>query len=108
MEFVEEMTKATVAGNVGETTWGGAIDPDNPNSNANFLVHGTAMGQVVRDRNHSDKLRKGLDDVELAKSSIDPSTWTGGRSEYLSKEWTLTNPLSTGLVPYDLCFRVAA
>lgn len=97
-EFVEEMTKATIAGNVGETTWGGAIDPDRPDE---FRIGNQVIGRVRRDPARSAEVSKALMDVEMAKS-IDGSSYTGGRSEYLSKEWTLTNPVSTGLVPYDL------
>lgn len=85
MEFVEEMTKATIAGNVGETTWGGSIDPDRPD---NFRIGNQVIGSIRRDPSRAVEVRKALDDVEMAKS-IDPGNWTGGRSQYLSKEWTL-------------------
>ena len=103
MEFVEEMTKATAAGVMGESTFGGDIDPDRP---GNFPIP-----QVRRDPARATEVRKALDDMELSKSSIDPGGYTGGRSQYFSKEWSTTNPLSTGLVPYDLeapFYRVAA
>src|SRR5579863_8231900 len=92
-EFVEEMTKATVAGVMGETTWGSPIDNDRPKD---FPIL-----SVKRDQARAAEVRKALDDMEMAKGSAD-STWSGSRSEYLSKEWTLTTPISTGLVPFDL------
>ena len=97
--FVEEMTKATIAGNVGETQWGGPIDPDRPNA--------YPIAVTRRDEARSGEVRKALGEFELAKGSY-ASTFTGGRTEVLAKEWTLTNPLSTGLIPYDLPIGVAA
>ena len=94
MEFVEEMTKATAAGVTGETVFGGVFDTDRP---SDFPI-----ASVRRDPSRSAKVREALDGAEMAKSSIDGGSWTGSRSEMFSKEWTLTNPLSTGLVPYDL------
>lgn len=92
-EFVEEMTKATVAGNVGETVWDGAIDPQRPDE---FRIGNQVVGRVRRDTSRAAEMRKAMDDVEMAKSVYD-TPFQGGRSEYLSKEWTLTNPVSTGL-----------
>lgn len=91
--FVEEMTKATVAGLTGATTWGSPIDPDSPNA---FPVL-----QVRRDSTRANEVSKAMGDVEMAKSLAD-SPFTGARSEILSKEWTTTSPVSSGLVPYDL------
>ena len=98
MEFVEEMTKATIAGNVGETTWGGAVDPDRPDD---FRIGNQVIGLVRRDSARAAEVRKALEDVEMAKS-MDGGNFIGGSSQYLAKEWTLTNPLATGLIPYDL------
>lgn len=92
-QFVEEMTKATVAGVSGETAWGDAIDPERPRE---FPVL-----KVRRDAARSGDTRKFLDDVEMAKGVMD-SPFSGARSEVLSKEWTLTSPISTGLLPFDL------
>ena len=87
-EFVQEMTKATVAGLVGETVWG---TPD-PN------MLGTPVPPVVRNQAARVSTAQALENYELAKSTESASqAW-----DRLSKEWTLTNPLSTGLVPYDL------
>jgi hypothetical protein len=91
--FVEEMTKATVAGNLGETTWGAPIDEQRPRD--------FPISQVSRNASRSADVRKALDDVEMAKGVAD-SQWSGARSEILSKEWTLTSPVATGLIPYDL------
>jgi hypothetical protein len=87
-EFVEEMTKATVAGAMGETTWGSPIDSDRPRDFPILAVR--------RDASRAEEVRKAMGDVELSKSAYD-STWQGSRSEYLSKEWTLSNPVTTGL-----------
>ena|ERR1022692_2161677 len=92
--FVEEMTKATVAGLTGETTWGNLIDQDRPKD---FPIM-----SVRHDAARAADVRKALDDVEMAKSVSGDQVWSGSRAEVLSKEWTLTNPVSTGLVPYDL------
>ena len=87
-EFVQEMTKATVAGLVGETAWG-TPDPNMLNS---------PVPPVVRNQAARAATAQALENYELAKSTESASqAW-----DRLSKEWTLTNPLSTGLVPYDL------
>lgn len=97
--FVDEMTKATVSGLQGETTWGDSIDSDSPNA---FPVL-----KIRRDASRSNDVSKAMADVEMAKSLSD-SPFTGSRAELLSKEWTLSSPIATGLVPYDLPFGVAA
>ena len=96
LEFVEEMTKATIAGNVGETQWGEAIDPQRPDD---YRIGQQVIGTIRRDSSRAGDVRKAIDDFEMAKSVGDSNEtrWVGGRSEQLSKEWTLTNPLSTGL-----------
>ena len=87
-ECVQEMTKATVAGLVGETAWG-TPDPNMLNS---------PVPPVVRNQAARAATAQALENYELAKSTESASqAW-----DRLSKEWTLTNPLSTGLVPYDL------
>ena len=87
-EFVQEMTKATVAGLVGETAWG-TPDPNMLNS---------PVPPVVRNQAARAATAQALENYELAKSTESASqAW-----DRLSKEWTLTNPLSTGLLPYDL------
>lgn len=91
--FVDEMTKATVSGLQGETTWGDSIDSDSPNA---FPVL-----KIRRDASRSNDVSKAMADVEMAKSLSD-SPFTGSRAELLSKEWTLSSPIATGLVPYDL------
>ena len=93
-EFVQEMTKATVAGLTGATQFG-VGEPDQR--------HFPIM-PVKHDPSRSNLVQKGLEDYELAKSA-EPAYNAWDR---LSKEWTLTNPVSTGLVPYDLPLGVAA
>lgn len=93
LEFVEEMTKATAAGNMGETTWGSPLDAERP---SDFPIL-----QVRRDAKRAAEVRKALDDVEMQKGVYD-SPWQGSKSEYFSKEWTLSNPVTTGLIPFDL------
>ena len=46
LEFVEEMTKATIAGNVGETQWGEAIDPQRPDD---YRIGNQVIGTLRRD-----------------------------------------------------------
>lgn len=91
--FVEEMTKSTVSGITGEVTWGDPIDTERANA---FPIARTRVNTT-----RSGDVRKALDDVEMAKS-VSESTWSGARSEVLSKEWTLTSPVATGLIPFDL------
>lgn len=91
-EFIAKMTEATAEAVMGVTQWGDVVDSANPNSHPPMLKHNRARAEEVR---------KALNDVELVKGAYD-SSFTGSKSEYFSKEWTLTNPLATGLVPYDL------
>ena len=87
-ELVQEMTKATIAGLTGETTWG----PKDPN----FMD--SPIGGVVNKPSRSARVEKAYGDYELAKSvEAQPTAW-----DNLQKEWTLSNPVTTGLVPYDL------
>ena len=79
-QFVEEMTKATVAGMTGEATWGGDIDSERPGS---FPIQ-----RVRREASRASETRRVLGDVEMAKG-LDETPWSGSRSEVLSKEWTL-------------------
>jgi hypothetical protein len=87
-EFIAEMTKATVGGLTGETVWGAKDsnmqDAPIPQVAKNLAVRGVA--------------EKALADFEMAKS-VEGSAQAWDR---LSKEWTLSNPISTGLVPFDL------
>jgi len=87
-EFIAEMTKATVAGLTGETTWG---TPD-PN------MLGSAIPPVATSQAKRGAAVKALEEFQMAKSAEGaPQAW-----ERMSKEWTLSNPISTGLLPYDL------
>lgn len=91
--FVEEMTKSTVAGLSGETIWGAAIDSERPNA--------FGIPQIARDDRRVADTRGILNDVEMAKG-ISERRFDGARAERLSKEWTLSNPINTGLLPFDL------
>lgn len=91
--FVEEMTKATVSGLSGETTWGDAIDPERP--------HAFPVLKARRESSRTTETRKILDEVEMAKG-VSGRHFDGARAERLSKEWTLSNPVATGLLPFDL------
>lgn len=92
--LVKASTEATISGLSGETYFDGQHES------------GTVMVSKRADKRR--EVRKALDDLELAKS-VDPAVMaalntqlTGSNAEMLSKEWTLANPISTGLVPYDL------
>ena len=88
VELVEAMTKATVAGLTGETTWGTA-DPNMLNN---------PVPPVVTNPAKRGATQTAIEQYEMAKSTeASPVAW-----DRLSKEWTLTNPVSTGLIPYDL------
>ncbi len=91
-EFTAEMTKATIAGLNGEVGWDSS--PDAPRA----YIGSQQVAPIRHDISRSSQVRKAMDDYEMAKS-------TEGASEAwdrLSKEWTLTNPISTGLLPFDL------
>ncbi len=100
--FVEEMTKATIAGLNGETEFVSAAPGD--------VAVGTVrspygdMRQVVpvtRNITRSAQVAKAVAQYEMAKA-------TGTADfENLSKEWTLSNPIPTGLLPFDLALGVA-
>jgi hypothetical protein len=93
-EFVEAMTKATVSGAVGETIAGPAID--------NYYQF--PIPSVIHARSRTSEVERAMGDVEMAKSAGAgaPEGFYGANSTVLAKEWTMTNPVSTGLVPYDL------
>lgn len=92
-QFVEAMTKSTLAGALGETVWGAPIDAER--------IQDYPIATVSRNRTRSDDVAKALGDVEMAKS-VGDSLFSGARAEVLSKEWTLGNPIATGLLPFDL------
>ncbi len=88
--FQKSMTAATVAGLAGETFFDGGHETGTP---------------LVKSR--SSVVRSARRDLELAKAA-DPAvmaalnTQLAASRDVLSKEWTLSNPVSTGLVPFDL------
>ncbi len=95
--FVEEMTKATIAGLNGETEFVSAA----PGEVAVGTVRSPYgdMRQVVpvtRNITRSAQVAKAVAQYEMAKAM--------GTADFenLSKEWTLTNPIPTGLLPFDL------
>ena len=91
-EFTAEMTKSVVAGLNGETTWETSSDA------AKGLVGNAQVAPIRHDYSRSANVAKALSDFEMAKST------EGGVQAWdrLSKEWTLSTPISTGLVPFDL------
>ena len=91
-EFKQEMTKATIAGLSGATTWVSAPDA------AKGFVGTAQVAPIAHDYSRSADVSKALSDYEVAKSAEGPAqAW-----DRMSKEWTLSNPVSTGLVPFDL------
>ena len=87
-ELIAEMTKATVAGLTGETYWGP--------KDSNFMD--SPIGAVASKPSRSNRVEKELGDYEMKKSAApQPQVW-----DEMAKEWSLTNPVSTGLIPYDL------
>ena len=91
-EFVAEMTKATIAGLNGATEWD--MSPDAPKG----YVGNAAVAPIKHNPSRSSVVTKAMDDYEMAKSAEGVvSAW-----DRLSKEWSLTTPISTGLVPFDL------
>lgn len=93
--LAKAMTESTIAGLAGETNFDGG-------------QHETGTPLVAHRNDKRAAVRKALAELDLAKG-VDPSIMaaldaqlTGSKSEMLSKEWTLGNPLATGLVPFDL------
>lgn len=93
-EFIKAMTDSTIAGVVGETSFNGQTEvPFYGGGLAPLLSHNPSKREAMR---------KAVDDHETMAKSGDYSGLTAAKSEILSKEWSLSNPISTGLVPYDL------
>jgi hypothetical protein len=89
-EFTAEMMKATIAGLTGETQW-------DEKHEAHGFVGNSQVAPIRHEVSRSAQVRKAQDDYEMAKSAGTTSSW--GEFE---KEWSLTTPVATGLVPYDL------
>ena len=91
-EFTAEMKKATIEGLTGAVEW-------NRSSEAYANIGNQTVPGIRRNDARRDDVAKALDTwSEMTKSAGDmPATW-----DNFAKEWTLTNPVSTGLVPYDL------
>src|SRR6185437_15360485 len=92
--LVKAATEATISGLSGETYFGNN--------------HESGAPMIAKRDDKRAAVRKALEELEMAKS-VDPAAMaalnaalTGAKSAMLSKEWTLSNPVSTGLVPFDL------
>jgi len=91
-EFKNEMTKSTIAGLTGATAW------DTSGDAAKGFIGTAQVAPIARDYSRSAQVAKAFDDLQMAKSVEAPAAaW-----DRMSKEWTLTNPVSTGLIPFDL------
>jgi hypothetical protein len=93
-ELVKSMTEATVAGLAGDTFFDGSHESGDPK-----------VSTRAAKRREFDRI---MAEMEMSKS-VDPAVQaalTGllstPKADSMVKEWTLTNPVSTGLVPYDL------
>ena len=93
-EFLEEMKKSTIEGLNGGVTW----DTSREAADVAGYIGTSRVGPIVRNYARTDAVRKAVDDYEMRKGTEGPSAAWGN----LEKEWTLTNPVGTGLVPYDL------
>lgn len=97
-EFVKTMTEAVAKGLVGETIIGRLHD-----SGAPMVGHTSEKRENV-----SKALEELYETSRMAKAADDSLIKSLGNNGYnpqvetMSKEWSLTNPISTGLVPYDL------
>jgi hypothetical protein len=94
--LIKAATEATVSGLSGETFFD------------NHVHESTRSPMIAKRADKRREVQKALADLDLAKS-LDAGTMaalnnalTGAKSEMLSKEWSLSNPISTGLVPFDL------
>ena len=92
-EFVKAMTESTVDGHYGDTFFAGQ--------------HETGAVTIAKRADRSREAMRAITDLQLEKS-VDPSVLTAlesaltGNREAMTKEWTLSAPIGTGLVPYDL------
>lgn len=87
-ELVKAMTKATIDGLSGQTYFDGTHDTGQPTIKSAPRSGGRARS--------ADLMAKGVSpDIANALSSQLSSA-------QLAKEWSLTNPVNTGLVPFDL------
>ena len=103
-EYVKAMTEAIAKGIAGETFIG--------------RMHDAAAPMVAHTNERRENVSKALEELyetsRMVKSADDQMIKSLGSNglnpqvETMSKEWSLTNPLSTGLVPYDLKLGVAA
>ena len=95
-EFAKVMAEAVAKGLVGETIIGRMHD-----SGAPMIGHASDKREYV-----SKALDELYETSRMVKSADDALIKSLGvynpQVETMSKEWSLTNPVSTGLVPYDL------
>ena len=90
-EFTQEMTKAVVSGLNGATTW-------DSQSDVKAFIGTAQVAPIKHDVTRSGQVAKAITDYEMAKSTEGSAqAW-----DRLSKEWTLSTPISTGIVPFDL------
>src|ERR1035437_2354791 len=93
-EFLAEMTKATIAGLNGESTFSQVGTPGDTAVGRVTNPYGETrmVPPIVTDHARRDIVRKAMDEFDMAKSA--------GSADFegMAKEWTLTNPNSTGLV----------
>lgn len=85
-EFTAEMKKATVAGLTGVTQWDSQSDTEG-------FVGTQRVATIRHETSRHSMLTKAMDDFEMAKST----EGVGPAWDRLSKEWSLTNPINTGL-----------
>ena len=95
--FLEEMRKATIAGLNGEVDFVMGRPGDTAIGHVTSPYGETRqLPPIARNESRREIVRKAVDDYDMAKSA-GPVDF-----ESFAKEWSLTNPISTGLVPYDL------
>lgn len=93
-DLVKAATESTVSAMKGETYWGQDAETGEP--------------RVAKRSDKQAEVRKAMAELELSKS-VGPDVMAAlntalntTKSELLAKEWTLSNPLNSGLIPYDL------
>lgn len=99
----EQLVKAMTAA-VAEGVSGGVVQ----------IPSETGVPIIKSRKSYQRALDRAVQGSNMSKSLADPATvrlqefLDGPSAGVLSKEWTLGNPISTGLVPFDLPFGVAA
>lgn len=95
-DLVKAATEATTEGALGETFFAANHETGQP-----LVARRSSQRSEIRKALRSEALSKSIDpgvlaslDASLAGSGLDASA--------VAKEWTLTSPVATGLVPFDL------